>query len=531
MKLSHLFLPSLLALANALPTYAESGRDDYDLDDNGLIEINDLADLNEIRNNLDGTTLYGKSDGCPPEGCEGFELTTDLDFDTNGDGVMDENDDYWNNGEGWEPIGNYIYGDSDSEEPFTAVFNGNDYKILNLYIHCSTSDEYQHALFGFIRNAEMSNLELSGELMSINCSLAEGSTGALIGFAEASEIHHINSTGTVRGGTGATGGVVGRALDNSLISYLSSSGDISGVAYAGGIIGHCRYCSLTSSQSQGNITGIGPEGRYLGGLIGSTLYASVTLSHSSADVKGYGALGGLIGNSDYSTIAQSYATGNIVASFRYSGGLVGRLRTGSSISNSYATGNVLAESEYAGGLIGDSKEGSSIENSYAIGSVSGGNYIGGVAGYVEESSSISNSYWATDTSGQTDIFGDDDTTTVLTDNAGVSLADLWCPISSDDAECLLNTTLFKGWDDTYFNDQGEVAVWDFGTSSQLPALNINGEVYRDSDLDGVEDRFDDYPNDPERSHKSSSSSGGSLFWLVGLTPFALMRKRKVLKAL
>ena len=48
---------------------------------------------------------------------------------------MDENDDYWNNGEGWEPIGNYIYGDSDSEEPFTAVFNGNDYKILNLYIY------------------------------------------------------------------------------------------------------------------------------------------------------------------------------------------------------------------------------------------------------------------------------------------------------------------------------------------------------------------------------------------------------------
>ena len=78
--------------------YAESGRTDYDLDDDGLIEINSLADLNEIRNNLDGTSLYGESTGCPAEGCNGFELTTTLDFDTNADGVMDENDTYWNEG-------------------------------------------------------------------------------------------------------------------------------------------------------------------------------------------------------------------------------------------------------------------------------------------------------------------------------------------------------------------------------------------------------------------------------------------------
>ncbi|MFT6655681.1 MAG: hypothetical protein ACJAWI_002455, partial [Marinomonas primoryensis] len=57
------FIISICAIAST--AYAEGGRTDYDLDDDGLIEINSLADLNEIRNNLDGTTLYGESGGCP----------------------------------------------------------------------------------------------------------------------------------------------------------------------------------------------------------------------------------------------------------------------------------------------------------------------------------------------------------------------------------------------------------------------------------------------------------------------------------
>ena len=61
-----LFMPgACVLLASALSAQAADGRSDYDLDDNGLIEIHDLADLHEIRNNLDGFTLYGDSSGCP----------------------------------------------------------------------------------------------------------------------------------------------------------------------------------------------------------------------------------------------------------------------------------------------------------------------------------------------------------------------------------------------------------------------------------------------------------------------------------
>lgn len=64
-----------LALAAALtaPTAFAAQRTIVDSDHNGLIEINDLQDLNEIRNNpaansneLRGTHLYGNNEGCPP---------------------------------------------------------------------------------------------------------------------------------------------------------------------------------------------------------------------------------------------------------------------------------------------------------------------------------------------------------------------------------------------------------------------------------------------------------------------------------
>ena len=63
--------------------------------------------------------------GCPSDGCHGYELAADLDFDTNGNGRADAGDDYWNDGKGWEPVG-------DVEHPFTATFDGNSHVISNL---------------------------------------------------------------------------------------------------------------------------------------------------------------------------------------------------------------------------------------------------------------------------------------------------------------------------------------------------------------------------------------------------------------
>lgn len=166
-----------------LPAYAENNREDYDLDDDGLIEINDLQDLNEIRNNANGASLYQSSIGCelgqPRPYCAGFELTADLDFDSNQNGIFDEGDAYWNGGEGWEPL-----------PLFMASFNGNGYTIRNLTINRPTQD-YQGLfgyIFGYIRN-----------LYLINVSIRAASTvGGVAGFLDVdSSISDVFVTGEI----------------------------------------------------------------------------------------------------------------------------------------------------------------------------------------------------------------------------------------------------------------------------------------------------------------------------------------------
>jgi hypothetical protein len=359
-KNTHRLLVFIISTCAIVSTaYAESGRTDYDLDDDGLIEINSLADLNEIRNNLDGTTLYGESTGCLAEGCNGFELTTTLDFDTNADGVMDESDTYWNDGEGWEPLGN-------SSEFFAATFDGNGHQILNLYIRNTTISYI--GLFGYVDGdidgdgvitASLRNLGLTGELMNLT-------------------------------GYDYVGGLAGFIIDGT-VSQVYSTGVITGDDYLGGLIGRMSRSSLNNSFSSGGVTG----DRNVGGLVGDGFYSSFDKNFSTGEV---------VGNTDF------------------------------------------------GGLVG---------------------YNG--------SSSFINNYWATDTSGQESSAGLSNAKNYF----GATLAELQCPTSGDDTECLISNTLYSTWDSS---------VWDFGTNQELPGLIINGVVHRDSDGDGVLDDDDAFPN-------------------------------------
>ena len=129
-----------------------AGLTDYDADDDGLIEVGSLAQLNAIRHDLDGdgsSTNSAAYDaafpnaatgmGCPSAGCTGYELTGNLDFDTNGSGEADAGDTYWNGGAGWQPIGG-------ENSEFGAVFEGNDNTIANLHINRNVSGM---GLFGY----------------------------------------------------------------------------------------------------------------------------------------------------------------------------------------------------------------------------------------------------------------------------------------------------------------------------------------------------------------------------------------------
>ena len=234
---SLLLLLTVVAVATLFPgepISAQSATVDYDSDNDGLIEVSNLAQLDAIRWDLNGdgaptgdngryATAFPNAaagTGCPSTGCAGYELTTDLDFDTNGSGDADSGDAYWNDGVGWAPIGDF-------ENRFNATFDGGDHTISDLYINRPGTAYI--GLFGDVG----SDIKQVG-LISVDVN-GGGSTGGLAGRNHGRIIPSY-VTGSVTGNN-STGGLVG---DNrsQLVTILDSyfDGSVLGNNDVGGLV-------------------------------------------------------------------------------------------------------------------------------------------------------------------------------------------------------------------------------------------------------------------------------------------------------
>ena len=411
-----------------------------DRDGDGLIEINSLAMLHNMRHNLGGTSYktgtasVGNSAGCPDTGCMGYELMQDLDFDANNDGStwsgngdegysLDSGDsqaDYFpvvSGAGGWLPIGN-------ETNPFAAVFDGNGHSIRNLAVR---RDQTYVGLFGRTRSgAAIRNLGL---------------------------------------------------IDN-LADYTGSS---DGNIYIGGLVGS-QGGSITASYATGAAAGGDGHGDRVGGLVGYQYYGDITASYATGVAAGGDghddSVGGLVGSQNGGMITASYATGAADGGNGNNdrvGGLVGR-QFDSSITASYATGSAAGgggNSDSVGGLVGLQQDGgSSITASYATGAAAGGDgsndYVGGLVGVQQEFGSITASYGFGGVMGE-ESEGSDGSRKP----AGVSTA---AQLTAADAGVIWNSF-----------DNNTLDVWDFGTDEQLPALKY-------ADYDGAGAAFDCGPN-------------------------------------
>ena len=419
----------------ATATPAPAAQVDYDADDDGLIEISTLTQLDVIRHDLDGDGVSVHSDyaaafpnamlemGCFGV-CMGYELTADLDFDTNGSGGADPGDAHYNAGEGWLPIG-----DPETDFRFNTTFEGNGHTIANLYIRWPEGSHL--GLFraagedAEIRNVRLTGVRVSGKdqvgglVGSSDGSIAGvsvagrvagvGRIGGLAGYNSGS-ISSSHSTARITGGGDRVGGLVGSSSGSIVDSY--ATGDVAGGgAYTGGlvgIIGRDSDGSISGSYATGNVTG---DGDNVGGLIGYSA-GDITASHATGAVTGEGGnVGGLAGDGR-GAISGSYATGTVTGEGDRVGGLVGN--SGGAISDSHATGEVTGRS-LAGGLVGSSYD--AITASYATGSVTGSgyftsaytgrrtynSYVGGLAGV--SSGTITASYATGSVTGEVDRVG------------------------------------------------------------------------------------------------------------------------------
>ena len=394
------------ATPKATPIATGTSASARDRDGDGLIEVDNLMQLDAMRWDLDGDGISDNADYaaafsdadtgmlCSTASCAGYELTAKLDFDTNGNGEADEGDAYWNGGDGWIPIG-------ESNDSFDTTFDGGGHTIANLFIRRSPNV----GLFGVLGSGST----VSG-IGLVDASVAAsgfGAAGALAGIGRG-VIEDSFADGLVAGCVDQIGGLVG--FNEGSIVNSRSAGNVASARRSGG------SASGVLTDLVNDLVGFplfGSESRTCyasgGGLVGGSSGA-IAGSHSTSVVSGFtDNFGGLAGVNS-GAINASYATGNVSAKacgdcFPTVGGLVGDNEIGGEITNSYATGGVSGQGDNFGGLAGVNS--GIIVASYATGSVSGNGFadVGGLVGDNEAEGKIGTSYATGDVSGQGDNFG------------------------------------------------------------------------------------------------------------------------------
>ena len=246
--------------------------------------MKNLAQLNAIRYDLDGdgdvhtddANAYalafpdiGTNMGCRNNRCSGYELLNDLDFDTNGDGLITVADSTYffkigsKDSTGFVPIG---------RSGFKATFKGNGHTISNLYIKRGTP----HVSVGLFNNVGADSIR--GEYK--------------IGRIEGVGLINAQVTGYF-------------TRDN-----VASVGALVSSNY--GIVVNSYVTGPVSAVSDGS--GSRPIG--IGGLVGSN-YSNgrVIASYSTASVTGASSVGtsvGVLVGHNTGTIQASYAIGRVV---------------------------------------------------------------------------------------------------------------------------------------------------------------------------------------------------------------------------
>ena len=398
-----------------------------DTDGNGLIEIATVADLNNMRYNLAGTSYddesnddgegnTGSARGCPAEqgsacpvdttGCCGYELTANIDL-----GNEDLNGNLPGN---LNPIG-----DGSDTGRFTAIFAGNGHTISNLHIDTTSSlarDNYTNnaGLFNFCENTNIQDITLEnptlrgrrsvgslcarmenatarnvhvngGSIQGDNKAAGWANRGGLVGHLRQSQIENSSSSATISaGGPGQSqmGGLVGYASGNSRIMNSQSSGNVfDGEGHwdsMGGLVGYASHSWIINSQSSGNVSDGGRDWDSMGGLVGYASHSRIIASRSNGNVSDGGghrdSMGGLVGIAGSSWIVNSQSSGNVSDAgddFDWLGGMVGRL-VGWQIVGSRSSGNVSdggSGGDDLGGLTGNIRGASLIRDSFVSGQI------------------------------------------------------------------------------------------------------------------------------------------------------------------
>ncbi len=494
-RISLSIMATLLLLNGTSALAAE--RIDYDLDDDGLIEIEDLQDLNEIRNNFEigalynefkGQTLYNSSDGCPTNGCNGYELMSDLDFDTNNNGTLDEQDLFWNEGKGWDPIGSF-------SEKYVAEFNGNGHTLHNFVMR--RPGETFVGLFAYSELSNFHDFSLSANFIT------GAESGGILGYSWRTEFKNLNLDIVIVGEPkeddcvskcvpNILGGIVGTA-DESSFTNIVMKADITGLDRLGGIVGQGvgdTNSHINEIAIQANING----DNYIGALAGTLRSYKINTLVAVANITGHRVMGGLIGEADDFTLRNVLMSGALLTAEQehhddpFGGGLIGRASEGD-ITN----------------IISLMRLPSDPEDEDDIGAL----MISGSA------LTLAQVYWAQDLAGTSRKYGSN---SQMGAEQNDDLVDIQCATASE----ACNGLTFIGFD-AELNTAGQ-ALWEFGSNQEAPVMALTACSFGDTDGNGKMDSWPVITTPVGGCSAGSSSGAGGGYLLLCLLSFLLPRR-------
>ena len=220
-----------------------------DVDGYETVYIYNKQQLEEFRDKVNNGTNFANAI---------VTLMNDIDL-----GCDEEDNTTW-----WTPIGL-----SDEGKAFSGIFDGNNHTISNLYIGADDENLNAEAFFGYIANATIKRLTVSGTVTVSNAvSTREVNKymAAIIGLAEDSNTIDScvnNANVTNESNIMGTGGIVGGINKSSsdidcrvTISNCENLGTISGKRCIAGIVGDISYTktiSINNCSNYGEIVGMG----------------------------------------------------------------------------------------------------------------------------------------------------------------------------------------------------------------------------------------------------------------------------------
>ena len=301
-----------------------------DSDGDGLIEINNLSELSNMRLNLDGDSYIesagaaGNAFGCPLTGCNGYELMADLDFDSDGDDTTwskssegaylldgdDDVDSYFDtDGSGWLPIG------PSGSEAFDAIFEGNGNTVSNL---ASSHAAGVTGMFGYLSvDGEIRNFGLINNLAHYR-GTSQTAVGGLVAVNRGS-ITTSYSTGEAASAVGSyLGGFVGRHVSGVITACYSTGDAVNGSGNSGvggSLVGDVHAAAtIRASYASGDAFGTSSNSERIGALVGLNSGGTILASYATGDADaGSGSgdvVGSLIGDHSSGTVTASWGFGN-----------------------------------------------------------------------------------------------------------------------------------------------------------------------------------------------------------------------------